>query len=100
MAGRISSPNALRRSVRVAEQLGANRAVLALSFGRLGDAIGNSIVFIVVPLYIGSLPAPLFPFPETVRAGIVISLFGFVNAFLQPFSGALIDRWVSSALSG
>jgi MFS family permease len=78
--------------VQVAEHLGANRAVLALSFGRLGDAIGNSIVFIVVPLYIGSLPAPLFPFPETVRAGIVISLFGFVNAFLQPFSGALIDR--------
>jgi MFS family permease len=92
MAGRISSPNALRRSVQVAEQLGANRAVLALSFGRLGDAIGNSIVFIVVPLYIGALPAPLFPFPETVRAGIVISLFGFVNALLQPFSGALIDR--------
>jgi MFS family permease len=92
MAGRISSANALRRSVQVAEQLGANRAVLALSIGRLGDAIGNSIVFIVVPLYIGVLPAPLFPFPETVRAGIVISLFGFANAFLQPFSGALIDR--------
>jgi MFS family permease len=92
MATRISSANALRRSVQSAEQLGANRAVLALSIGRLGDAIGNSIVFIVVPLYIGSLPAPLFPFPETVRAGIVISLFGFVNALLQPFSGALIDR--------
>jgi MFS family permease len=92
MAGRILSANALRRSVQVAEQLGANRAVLALSFGRLGDAIGNSIVFIVVPLYIGTLPAPLFPFPETVRAGIVISLFGFVNALLQPFAGALSDR--------
>jgi MFS family permease len=92
MAGRISTENALKRGVHVAEQLGANRAVLALSFGRLGDAIGNSIVFIVVPLYIGSLPAPLFPVPETVRAGIVISLFGFVNAFLQPFAGALSDR--------
>jgi MFS family permease len=92
MAGRISTANALRRSVQAAEKLGANRAVLALSFGRLGDAIGNSIVFIVVPLYIGSLPAPLFPFPETVRAGIVISLFGFVNALLQPFAGALSDR--------
>ncbi len=92
MTGRILSASAFRRSVQAAEQLGANRAVLALSFGRLGDAIGNSIVFIVVPLYIGSLPAPWFPFPETVRAGIVISLFGFVTAFLQPFSGALIDR--------
>jgi MFS family permease len=92
MAGRISTAHALRRGVQVAEELGANRAVLALSIGRLGDAIGNSIVFIVVPLYIGSLPAPLFPFPETVRAGIVISVFGFVNALLQPFSGALIDR--------
>jgi MFS family permease len=92
MAGRFSSLNALRRSAQVAEQLGANRAVVALSIGRLGDALGNSIVFIVVPLYIGTLPAPLFPFPETVRAGIVISLFGFANALLQPFSGALIDR--------
>jgi MFS family permease len=76
----------------IADNLGVNRAVLALSVGRLGDAVGNSILFIVVPLYVAKLPSPAFPLPETVRAGILISLFGFVNAFAQPVAGALIDR--------
>jgi MFS family permease len=72
--------------------MGANRTVLALSAARLGDAIGNSILFIVIPLYVAKLPAPWFPFPETVRVGLLIALYGLVNAFLQPFTGALIDR--------
>ncbi len=76
----------------IADRIGANRGVLALSVGRLGDAVGNSILFIVIPLYIAKLPAPAFPFPETVRAGILISLFGFVNAAFQPLAGGLIDR--------
>ncbi len=74
------------------DKIGANRAVLALFFGRLGDGVGNSILFIVIPLYISKLPAPLFPFPETVRAGILISLFGLVAGISQPFTGAVIDR--------
>ena len=73
-------------------KVGANRAVLALSFGRFGDGIGNSILFVVIPLYIAELPAPFFPFPETMRAGILISLFGLIAGFSQPFTGALIDR--------
>jgi MFS family permease len=76
----------------IADNIGVNRAVLALSVGRLGDAVGNSILFIVVPLYVAKLPSPAFPLPETVRAGILISLFGFVNAVAQPVAGALIDR--------
>jgi MFS family permease len=74
------------------ERIGANRVVLALSAARLGDAVGNSILFVVIPLYIAELPSPWFPFPETVRAGLLISLYGLVNALLQPFAGALIDR--------
>jgi MFS family permease len=74
------------------EEIGANRVVLALSAARMGDAVGNSILFIVIPLYIAELPAPWFPLPETVRAGLLISLYGLVNALLQPFAGALIDR--------
>ncbi len=73
-------------------EIGANRTVLALSTARLGDAIGNSILFIVIPLYVAKLPAPWFPFPETVRVGLLIALYGLVNAVLQPFSGALIDH--------
>jgi MFS family permease len=74
------------------EGIGANRAVLALSAARLGDAIGNSILFIVIPLFVAQLPAPWFPLPETVRVGLLIALFGVVNAAIQPFAGAFIDR--------
>jgi MFS family permease len=74
------------------ERIGGNRVVIALSAARLGDAIGNSILFVVLPLFVAKLPAPLFPLPETVRVGILISIFGLVNAMLQPFAGAFIDR--------
>jgi MFS family permease len=76
----------------LAERTGANRVVLALSMARMGDAIGNSILFIILPLYVASLPAPFLPFSEPVRTGILISLYGFVAAVLQPFAGALSDR--------
>jgi len=74
------------------ERIGGNRVVIALSAARLGDAVGNSILFIVLPLFVAKLPAPAFPLPETVRVGLLIALFGLVNALLQPFAGALIDR--------
>ena len=77
---------------RLGTQLGANRVVMALSIARLGDAIGNSILIIVIPLYVAELPSPLLPFPEPVRVGILISLYGLVNALLQPVMGALSDR--------
>jgi MFS family permease len=76
----------------LAESFGANQVVLALSFARLGDAVGNSILFIVIPLYVAKLPAPWFPFPESVRAGILISLYGLVSAVIQPLAGAISDR--------
>jgi MFS family permease len=74
------------------EDLGVNRTVVALSMARLGDAIGNSIIFIVIPLYVAQLPSPLFQLPETVRVGILISSFGLMSAILQPFMGAISDR--------
>jgi MFS family permease len=74
------------------EEIGANKVVLALSAARMGDAVGNSILFVIIPLYVAELPAPWFPLPETVRAGLLISLYGLVNALLQPFAGAMVDR--------
>jgi MFS family permease len=74
------------------ERIGGNKVVIALSAARLGDAIGNSILFIVLPLFVAKLPAPWIPFPETVRVGLLISMFGLVNSILQPFAGAFIDR--------
>ncbi|MEJ2696507.1 MAG: MFS transporter [Candidatus Sulfobium sp.] len=75
------------------ERIGANKVVLALSAARMGDAVGNSILFVIIPLYVAKLPAPWFPLPETVRAGLLISLYGLVNALLQPFAGAMVDRF-------
>ena len=74
------------------ERIGGNRVVIALSAARLGDAIGNSILFIVLPIFVSKLPAPWIPLPETVRVGLLIALFGLVNSILQPFAGAIIDR--------
>ncbi|MEJ2683200.1 MAG: MFS transporter [Candidatus Sulfobium sp.] len=78
--------------VKSLERIGANKVVLALSAARMGDAVGNSILFVIIPLYVAKLPAPWFPLPETVRAGLLISLYGLVNALLQPFAGAMADR--------
>ncbi len=75
-----------------ARQIGINRIILALSVARLGDAIGNSILFIVIPLYVAKLPAPWFPLPESVRVGLLISFYGLINASLQPIMGAVSDR--------
>ena len=77
---------------RFARGTGANETVLALSVARLGDAVGNSILFVVLPLYVAQLPSPAFPLPDSVLVGLLISLYGLANAVLQPLMGALSDR--------
>jgi len=71
---------------------GINRAVLALSVARLADAMGNSILFIIIPLYIVKLPSEYLHLPVPIMVGILISIYGFVVAFFQPFMGALADH--------
>ncbi|MGH8295693.1 MAG: MFS transporter [Steroidobacteraceae bacterium] len=73
-------------------RLDIKRDVVALSLARLGDAIGNSLLFVVIPLYVARMPAPWFPFSETIRVGILISAYGVFSAIGEPLSGALIDR--------
>jgi MFS family permease len=85
-------PGDKKLTSRLADSIGANRTVLALSMARLGDAVGNSILFIVIPLYVVKLPAPWFPIPETVLVGLLISFYGLTNSVLQPVMGAWIDR--------
>ena len=74
------------------KEIGANPVVLALSLGRLGDGIGNSILFVVLPIYIAKLPAPGFNIPDSFKVGIALSLFGLTAGILQPLMGALSDR--------
>lgn len=77
----------------ISQRLGINRIVLAISIARMADAMGNSILFIILPLYVAELPAPLFErIPETVLIGILISAYGLVFSLLQPIMGAWSDR--------
>ena len=77
----------------LATRIGVNRIVLAISVARMADALGNSIMFIVLPLYVVELPAPLLGgLPDSVLVGVLISLYGLIFSGLQPLTGALTDR--------
>jgi MFS family permease len=71
---------------------GVNRAVLALSTARMADALGNSIYFIVIPLYVVDVVDHAIPLPDSVLVGILVSWFGLINTLMQPFMAALADR--------
>ncbi len=71
---------------------GANKAVLALSVARMADAMGNSLLFILIPLYVAKLGGLYFNFPVPVLVGILISVYGFVSALIQPVMGAVADH--------
>lgn len=81
---------------------GTDRRVLVLALARMADSIGNSFLIIVLPLYIASGRIPLeglvdsqllgFVVTEEFLIGVVLSLFGFLNSFGQPFTGRISDR--------
>ncbi len=77
---------------RLFSSLGINRAVVALSAARMADAIGNSILFILIPLYVKNIPDIYFNLPTPLLVGILISVFGFVSSVFQPLMGALTDH--------
>jgi len=80
-------------SNKIGEYLGINRGVLALSVARMADAMGNSILFIVIPIYVAQLSHPVMNFPVPVLVGGLISIYGLISALLQPLMGALCDRF-------
>ncbi|SDZ77066.1 Predicted arabinose efflux permease, MFS family [Haloplanus vescus] len=86
--------------------LDMDRRVVALGLARMADAIGNSFLIVVLPLYIASGQIPIeglvgtrltllgrsLIVSEYLLVGLVLSLFGFLNSFSQPFTGRLSDR--------
>jgi len=82
--------------------LGVDRRILTLAFARMADALGNSFLIIVLPLYIASGEISLagiagteiagFVFREETLIGLVLSLFGLLNSFGQPLTGRISDR--------
>jgi MFS family permease len=75
-------------------RLGVDPQVLALALARMTESVGNSFLVVVLPLFIGSevISGATFGLTEVAVTGIVLSLFGFVNSPLQPFTGRLSDR--------
>ena len=74
--------------------LGVNRRVLALALARMADAIGNSFLIIVLPLYVASeaVGGSVFGIPSSMVAGVVLALFGIASSIAQPLAGRLSDR--------
>lgn len=73
---------------------GTDQRVVVLGVARMADAMGNSFLVVVLPLYIasGSVSGDLLGLPDTVVTGIVIGLFGIVSSICQPFTGRLSDK--------
>ena len=78
----------------LANRVGIDPQVLTLALARMTESIGNSFLIVVLPLFIGSevISGSTFGLTEVAITGIVLSLFGFVNSPLQPFTGRLSDR--------
>lgn len=73
---------------------GTDRRVLALATARMADAMGNSFLVIVLPLYVASetVTGRLFGLPSSLVAGVVLALFGIASSATQPLAGRLSDR--------
>ncbi|MFC7020018.1 MULTISPECIES: MFS transporter [Haloarcula] len=82
--------------------LGTDSRVITLGLARMADALGNSFLIIVLPLYIASGQISLagivgtsvfgFVLQTETLIGLVLSLFGLLNSFGQPFTGRVSDR--------
>lgn len=70
-----------------------DRRVLALAVARMADALGNSFLIIVLPLYVASeaVTGRMFGLPSSLVAGVVLALFGIASSIAQPFAGRLSD---------
>ena len=66
--------------------------VYVISLVRFCDALGNSFLFVTLPLYFVQFYEPSMQFPEEVLIGFLLALYGIVAAVMQPVVGWLSDR--------
>jgi MFS family permease len=71
---------------------GINQVVISLSFARMADAMGNTILVVVIPIYVAELVHDTTRIPETFLVGVLISIYGLVFTLTQPFTALLSDR--------
>ncbi|MFB6170082.1 MAG: MFS transporter [Haloarculaceae archaeon] len=74
--------------------LGVDRRVVVLALARMADAVGNSFLIVVLPLYIASgyVTGGAMGLGESLVTGVVLSMFGLLNSVCQPFVGRFSDR--------
>ncbi|WP_330632032.1 MFS transporter [Halocatena halophila] len=73
--------------------LGVNRSVFSLALARMVDSFGNSFLIVVLPVYIAQgFGTPPLGLSESLLTGVILSMFGFLNSFGQPFTGRASDR--------
>jgi MFS family permease len=60
----------------------------------MSESVGNSFLIVVLPLFIASdfVTGNSLGLTDVFITGLVLSIFGFVNSPLQPFTGRLSDR--------
>jgi MFS family permease len=78
----------------VTQRISTDRRVLVLALARFADAVGNSFLIIVLPLFIasGAVSGDAFGLTHAFVTGVILSLYGFLNSLGQPFTGRLSDR--------
>lgn len=69
-----------------------DRTIIVLAFARFADALGNSILIILLPLYIASSPPPNSTWSDAALVSVVVAAYGLINIILQPIFGTVIDR--------
>ncbi|WP_375579729.1 MFS transporter [Marivirga tractuosa] len=60
----------------------------------MADAMGNSFLIVVLPLYIASenINGSFFGLTESLITGLILGVFGLITSFSQPFTGRLSDK--------
>ncbi len=74
--------------------MGTDNRVIVLGIARMADALGNSFLIVVLPLYIASanVTGSGFGLTESLITGLVLALFGLASSAAQPITGRLSDR--------
>ena len=68
--------------------------VAVLGIARMADALSNSFLIVILPLFVasGTVGHSAFGLTEAMVTGLILSVFGLFNSSLQPLAGRLSDR--------
>jgi len=85
----VSGPASPRKDIG-----GVDQRIIALGVARMADAVANSFLIVVLPLYIagGHLQGWRLGLSEAAFTGVTLGAFGIVSFVVQPLAGRWSDR--------